>query len=533
MKSSKYALVHIADIHYRKETPEGASSIIKAFLKDLEEQIKTKSDYQFMIAITGDIVQKGFDLDSYQAFINELDSKLNEMGLPKNARLLVPGNHDIDRNLVAEKTDEFLDIHKNVSKNETFFNDALSNSNIISSKFENYDLFLTEFTDHKEPYSVLGWGKNINNDLGVYCLNTALCSFGGLNEINDDGELAICTRNLVSWCNSQNNKTNILLMHHPIDNLNAWSKSELQNIIDNHFSICLCGHSHLTKVYSSKLPPSSYICVAPPLFCGKDSLLAYSIIVIEENEPSRIFYREYSKGKFFPSHNLTKNVNGVIDLDNVNLKYLKEFEDDLNQALTAYKGQPIIFIEPYVSESREFNDTENLVNSVIDSPENILIVAPPQFGLSCLGRYMRLEALKANNFWLYIDILRENRKNILRNIEKELLRFNKNKSDVRCVIIDNWDKANQEHKIISENLDKYFEGIPLIFLSSENSYSGPLSGLEKLQRQFRLLHLQALKKNSIRQFVSHYNSQSSDEEDELLTLTTSHLESLNEVDPIW
>lgn len=526
MKTKKYALIHISDIHYRKETPEGASSIIKAFLKDLEEQIQTKSDYQFMIAITGDIVQEGSDLDSYTAFINELDDELNKMRLPKTARLIVPGNHDIDRKVVKEKLSDFLEIHKKCSSSETSFNDTLSGYSIILSKFENYDLFLTEFTDHNEPYSALGWGKNINDELGVYCLNTALCSLGGFNGINDYGELAICTRNLVSWCNSQNNKTNILLMHHPIDNLNAWSKKEVQTIIDNHFSICLCGHSHLTEVYTSKLLPSSYICVAPPLFCEKDSLLAYSIIEIEENEPARILYREYSNGKFFPSHGLTNNQDGVIDLDNVNLKYLKEFEDDLNQALEAYKGQPKILIEPYISESREFNDKENLVNSVIDNPENILIVAPPQFGLTCLGRYMRFKALKANNFWLYVDILRENKKHIIRNIEKELNRFNRNKLDVRCVIIDNWDKANEEHIIISQNLDKYFEGIPLIFLSSENSYSGPLSGLEKVQRQFRTLHLQALKRNSIRQFVSHYNSQSSDEE-ELLTLTTSQLESLN------
>lgn len=526
MKTTKYAIVHIADIHYRKETPEGASSIIKAFLKDLEEQISIKSDYQFIVAITGDIVQEGCDLDSYVSFINELDNKLSAMGLPKTSRLLVPGNHDIDRNLVAQKLDIFRDKHNIFSKDEAAFNDELNNCNTLSSKFENYELFAMDFTDYSEPHSILGWGKNINKELGVYFLNTALCSFGGLNGIDDDGELAICTRNLVSWCNSQNNKTNILLMHHPIENLNAWSKRELQNIIDEHFAICLCGHSHLTEVYTSKVPPSSYICVAPPLFCGKENLLAYSIIEIEENEPSKIFYREYSNGKFFPSHSITKNESGAINLDNVNLNHLKEFEGDLNQALTAYKGQPIIFIEPHISESREFNDKENLVKSVIDTPENILIIAPPQFGLSCLGRYMRWEALKSNNFWLHIDMLRENRKNIHRSIEKELLRFNRDKRDVRCVIIDNWDKANQEYKIIAANLDQYFDGIPLIFLSSENSYSGPLSGLEKLQREFRLLHLQALKRNSIRQFVSHYNSQSSDEE-ELLSLTTSHLESLN------
>jgi hypothetical protein len=35
-----YAFVHVADIHYRKDAPEGASSIMKAFLADLDRQIK-------------------------------------------------------------------------------------------------------------------------------------------------------------------------------------------------------------------------------------------------------------------------------------------------------------------------------------------------------------------------------------------------------------------------------------------------------------------------------------------------------------
>ena len=35
MKNINHAIIHVADIHYRKDAPEGASSIIKAFLKDL------------------------------------------------------------------------------------------------------------------------------------------------------------------------------------------------------------------------------------------------------------------------------------------------------------------------------------------------------------------------------------------------------------------------------------------------------------------------------------------------------------------
>lgn len=112
MKDMKHAIIHVADIHYRKDAPEGASSIIKAFLKDLKERINDLSDYQIYIAITGDIVQAAADIDSYEAFIVELDAQLEAMGLPKNTRIVVPGNHDINRKLVEDNLAEYKDIHE-------------------------------------------------------------------------------------------------------------------------------------------------------------------------------------------------------------------------------------------------------------------------------------------------------------------------------------------------------------------------------------------------------------------------------------
>ncbi|MCK4947703.1 MAG: hypothetical protein KAS46_04945 [Candidatus Aureabacteria bacterium] len=41
-----YAFIHVADIHYRKDAPEGASSIMKAFLEDLGKQTKALPNYR-------------------------------------------------------------------------------------------------------------------------------------------------------------------------------------------------------------------------------------------------------------------------------------------------------------------------------------------------------------------------------------------------------------------------------------------------------------------------------------------------------
>jgi predicted MPP superfamily phosphohydrolase len=56
-----YAIVHISDIHFRQDKPEGASTIINALIKDLKIQEVSLRHYQIFFAITGDIVYKGMD----------------------------------------------------------------------------------------------------------------------------------------------------------------------------------------------------------------------------------------------------------------------------------------------------------------------------------------------------------------------------------------------------------------------------------------------------------------------------------------
>jgi len=524
----KHAIIHLADIHYRKDAPEGASSIIKVFLKDLKNQIIGLSSYQIVIAITGDIVQAGSDIGSYEAFIAELDAEMEAMGLPKSARIVVPGNHDIDRNLVSGNLAEYNEVQKRYTKTEATFNDFVSKPNILTDKFENFELFASEFTEYGESFSRLGWGWDIDNEVGVYCLNTALCSFGGINNIKDEGQLAIHTRRLVDWCNNKTTSTNILLLHHPLDHLNLWSRTELQHIIENHFSLCLSGHNHRPEVYHSRIPSNSLICSAPPLFCGKEDLLAYSIVLIEAGEPLSIIYREYSNGNFFTGSRLAKKEDGIVTLDNTYLHHLKGLEEKLKYALQSYKGQPEVFLGPKLSESRGLSDEPNLLDTVIESPEDTVIVAPPQFGLTCLSLHMRVEAFKKRDFWLYIDASRAKARHVLRDISEELQRYEKESFEIKSIMIDAWDAGITDHLNIVKKIYSEYADIPLILFSNSNAYRDPRYSLDSLDRTFRVLHLQPLTRNDMRQLVSGYYGQEDEaKEDEVLFQMAAHLEAIN------
>lgn len=390
----KYAIAHLADIHYCKGESEGALIVLNALVKDLKKQKESLADYEFYLAITGDIVFAGQYWDSYLSFKHEFDDKLNEIGLTKQRRMMVPGNHDIDRLIISEDLDIYKERIEKYVQSEREFNNFVNDKNYRDDKFDNYHLFESEFAELGIDYSSYGKGWILNNNLGVYCLNTSLSSFGGLNGVDDKKRLAIFTRAITDWCTNSGTSTNILLMHHPLSHLIQWGKETLRQLIENHFTLCLCGHNHEQDVFFNTISNKSLICSAPQVFTGKNDLLGYAIILIESNNIDKVIYREYSKGQFFNGHRFSGNDEGVVSIQNNYLKCIEVLQDNLTNALSFFKGQPVVFVKPKISKQREFDDEPSLLDQIIKEPSSAIIVSHPQFGLTCLSHYMRLEAYK-------------------------------------------------------------------------------------------------------------------------------------------
>lgn len=523
-----YAFIHVADIHYRKDAPEGASSIMKAFLVDLDRQTKALPHHQFYIAFAGDIVREGEDFSAYEAFAREMDDQLNSVGLKRDVRIIVPGNHDLNRRAVDEAFDQCIQALDKYAGEESIFNDFIDGSTLLAGHFSNYETFVRQFARYDDSFQSRGWGCKLNEDLAVYCLNSALFSFGGAKEIKDEGRLAIYTRDLVEWCNNTTCPVKILLHHHPLDHFNPWSATELQHIIDDNFTVCLSGHNHLPEVFYSHVPQRSLICTAPPLFCGKNTTLAYSIVLIENNEPSAILYREYSRGGFFPSSKLAKADNGRVELGNTYLRHLREMEVQLQHALEAFKGQPTVFVEPKLSKKREFNDDPNELHSLIETPSDTLIIAPPEFGLTCLGLHLRLEAFKKRKFWIYVDAEHTKARKICSLIDEELLHYNKDRAELNCIVLDSWDADAIDHVTMVKNIVAEYPELPLIILAEDSLVLDTTGNLSKLNRDFKRLHLQALSRSSMRQLISRCNATKHiGTEDVVLSGLAEHLESIN------
>lgn len=525
----KYAIVHLADIHYRKGEPEGASTILNALIKDLQKQKESLIGHEFYLAITGDIVFAGKDNESYSSFHIEFNQKLKDIGLTKEFRMIVPGNHDIDRSIVEKDFNDYQSKIYSSIETEQKFNNFIRDENFSDDKFANYELFESDFAKYGIDYSPQGNGWAINNNLGVYCLNTALCSFGGTQKVSDKNKLAVFTRGMIEWCNKTETSTNILLMHHPFSYLNKWSKDEIKQIIENNFSLCLCGHNHEQDIFYNKISHNSLICSAPQVFTNKEDLLGYSIIIIEDNSINKIIYREFVKGKFLIGQRFSENTEGIVSIHSIYLKSIEALEHKLKNALSFFKGQPEVFIKPKLAKEREFNNEPNLLDQIIKDPQPSMIVSHPQFGLTCLSHHMRLEAFKSNNFWVYLDSKHIKARKVKSEIDSQLKDFDKKSEDIKCIIIDSWDSSIIDHTNILKCVDNDYKNIPIIVMSNYSGlYFNSSFNFSKLNSDLSVLHLQAMKRNKVREFISKYNKEKKiEKEDLIVTKVINDLEALN------
>jgi hypothetical protein len=213
---------------------------------------------------------------------------------------------------------------------------------------------------------------------------------------------------------------------------------------------------------------------------------------------------------------------------NPHLQHLHEMELRLQHALKAFKGQPTVFLEPKLSKSREFNDDPNELQPLMEKPCDTLIIAPTEFGLTCLGLHLQLEAFRKSSFWLYIDAEQTKGRKISGLIEEKLLHYDQKLDDLKCIVLDSWNAGNIDHLTMVKNIASKCQHLPLVILAEDSLLTDTTGNLAKLNRNFAILHLQALSRGSMRQLVANYNATKHiGTEDVLLSGVAEHMESIN------
>lgn len=222
---------------------------------------------------------------------------------------------------------------------------------------------------------------------------------------------------------------------------------------------------------------------------------------------------------------------------NVHHEILKaKFQERLNNALQVFTSQPIIWVEPILSNTNEIsqNPDENYtkrveISTIIHNPESLIIIAPPQFGLTCLAYHMVSKAWEEGDLWLYLDSHKTKSHNIHNAAIREAESLGLKISDVKVIILDSWNSYEIDNFKKLKNLCDSYKDITIIVMHTiEDSKFLKEFNDVKIERPFKHLYLLALPRTQIRKVVSEYNKvKEIGIEDTVLTKVITDLEVLN------
>lgn len=527
----------LSDIHLAASgLPEQQGQILKAFWDDLNAQLLDTEYNSTFCIISGDLVNDG-SIASYTFFAQEVINKLLKF-MPLDNIFFVPGNHDLFRNIISKKESQSL--IDSILKEEDF-NDLCDKdeSSILTKKFKHLISFVTDKLNIPQ-FDIWGYSANLTPLISAFFLNSSICSFGGLDDIDDRDHLLVNTRKLNEWIQSTEGRKRVLVMHHPIDDLSEQYRNELTRIIQKDIDIFINGHTHFINVEEKnvgrEIPQISF--QSPQLFSTKNANNGYAIITITENYIHDICFRQWTNRRKTFSTGIDYADDGVFkpkfqpNSPTKDTIYEKLY-DRWNDAMYSFSKRPE-WIERYFDEnppSKQAKNTNTLdYMDILSHSGNIQICASAQFGMSSFALYLSLKAWEIKNeHWLYI-----NAENLtlgtLERLCKAELRFHEIDGQPHCVIFDKWPYFSKDSdKILKKIYSLYPEA--KILLMTSNTDSQIVSGLdtEESHEGYKTLYMRPLLRKEMRQIVHNVNETYNidAEDDKLLSRMVSDLDDLN------
>ncbi len=552
----KTSIIHLSDFHYKQLRHEEHPPILKALQQDLKKEISTNPNAY--LAFSGDHVYDGSQQSQYDELYSLLDPILTDCGIPKSRRISIPGNHDIAQSAV-KKLGKIFTGSLGALTCEAEFNDAVPSLSTMAfnEMFTTYKSYEAKFAEYGAlATSVSGSGWDLNDSVGIYCLNTAICSVAAtISEGNlrspDYGRLMVDTRSLYRWLSGSKHRVKILIMHHPIDWLTEWAKLELEAIIASSFNAVLFGHIHKgDSKFISPGPGGSTYFSSPPLFTHKGDRLGYSIITTDPDDLStEITYREFAKGVFttgatlsgtpsgkrnFP-HTPSQNLNGTTLTTPSNAATTDLIQQEFEVATTCYSSKKCIWISRQLARTPETDSSpgEEVFSeeSLVTNFRDCLIRAPKQFGLTCLGKYIAKECINKKPQQTILTITLNDLEIGGNRIKKHLERRTR---DLSCsldivggIVVDNWQR-NKHGVAAYLEIKELLPGKPILLLENldESSHLENVVSDDKLP-PVENLYLWALSRTKIRELVSRYLVSTPSLDDSLVTAKI-----LNDVDAL-
>lgn len=267
-------LIHLSDFHLNHQNLKDWNAFIKPALISKLNAYKDMPDNTFIIC-SGDLVDKGgIEYESIDEALrifkeNVIDVLCEELTITQKQFIIVPGNHDIVRDLDNEPSELgytafFEKDYLNVSK---FICDVIENGKTDGIKrivpFKNFEKDLYNGTTNYK-HTIFGSALSFDledESLGFACLNSAWRAY----DDNDNSKLIIGEDQLEHCKNHISEKNiKIAVTHHPLDWLIPSEKGIITNHIYKDYDIVLLGHVHESETtMQTGFNGSVFINIAP------------------------------------------------------------------------------------------------------------------------------------------------------------------------------------------------------------------------------------------------------------------------------
>jgi predicted phosphodiesterase len=248
---SPIRILHLSDFHFSTRSQWDADPILRALAGFIAADAAENALYPDLVIITGDLAQSGKRNEYALArqWLEDLWPHLTRdpaTPLPSDRLLLVPGNHDVDWNLIEPGA---RDAHQALlaAKTQDAVTDRLKSKDTRELLFKRHAAYLRFHGDWlKQRQSLPWWQRRIrlhNQDLHVAGLDSAWLAGG-----DDDSRLLLGTYQINQTVLHPKGEGGcdwrIALLHHPWASLAEFDRNDAQRTLHRHRDLILRGHLH-------------------------------------------------------------------------------------------------------------------------------------------------------------------------------------------------------------------------------------------------------------------------------------------------
>jgi predicted MPP superfamily phosphohydrolase len=302
--------LHLSDLHMRRDELDNLRVVLDALWEDLPVQIDELGGQLDFIAFTGDIAHSGKAEEYALAEEHFFQPLLEVTDLTADKLFIVPGNHDVDWDLVSlinpdipfslTNRDEVAALLKNDAKRRLLFQSMTNYAQFIAR-------FFAKSPDHQmlhDPlYSYVQPIASGTPSVALIGLNSAWLS--GFNKdsrgnVADRGNLLIGDKQVGDALKKARDATvRIALVHHPSNWLKEFDEGDVKRGLRAGCHFVLLGHLHVPEFVQEKALGGETIDIpAGTIYKSREWLNGYNLVQLNfDTDRGSIFLRRYSEAR--------------------------------------------------------------------------------------------------------------------------------------------------------------------------------------------------------------------------------------------